>query len=125
MNAAIDTGWIPRKRRGGIYCSPRCGCNCTQEDHDRAASESAALAVAMGDGWETEIWENGGWHYRVRKGAMEITPPHHGIGNFTAWYQGQPQMLADAETAADALGFLRQDIRSMISRIERDLAEAM
>lgn len=52
-------------KSGDFYCSPACGSDCTWERHERAVAESDLLALAMGEGWITRVWENMGWHWSV------------------------------------------------------------
>jgi hypothetical protein len=72
-----DRGWTPRRsRKGGveIYCSPRCGLGCTRADYNKAHKDADALALRLGHGWTTNVWENLGWHFRVVSpcGRIEI-----------------------------------------------------
>jgi hypothetical protein len=125
--------WTPQLR-GKIYCSPACGGTkgfCTRAAYDRAVKDSADLAQRLGDDWEPVVWENLGWHWRVGKGCapkdshadhlLEIT--HHD-GTFTAWFQGSRQFICDGPTPEDALGFLMQDVRTFVRRIEHQLNDA-
>lgn len=59
-----DKAWTPR-RRGAIYCSPRCGRGCTFAEYQSATRDAKALAKRLGAGWRTDVWENMGWHYRA------------------------------------------------------------
>lgn len=117
-----EPDWTPRKLRGGIYCSPACGYGCKQEWFDQATADAAALAARMGEGWQPEVWENLGWHWIIKNGNLEIHPCRD--GTYEAWLQGRPQFIAAGPTPEDALGFLAQDVRSAIRRLEDDLAAA-
>lgn len=55
-------GWEP-VLNGRIYCSPRCGGNCTKEAFDHATTRADALAKRAGPGWVPRVWENLGWYY--------------------------------------------------------------
>lgn len=89
----LDKGWIP-VRRGERYCSPRCGCDCTLEQHQRAHRDGAALAKKM-PGYTPRIWENGGWHHEIISKCRRIrispiplgcrTKGEKGIFHFTAF----------------------------------------
>lgn len=124
--------WTPRNLPGGIYCSPRCGARCTKAAHDKAVADAKALAARMGDGWAPVVWENLGWHWEITKGdskdghscrgaLLEITPNHKLVGGYTAWFQGAKQFLAEGKEPEDALGFLIQDIRTFLRRIDDEL----
>lgn len=57
-------GWVPILR-GKIYCSPRCGGNCTLAAFQAATVAAEKLAKRLGPGWTPDVWENVGWHYKV------------------------------------------------------------
>ena len=124
----IDRKWVARDLPGGIYCAPRCGGGCTKADYRRAVKESAALATRMGDGWEPDVWENLGWHYKVTKGVAEIWPSidhrfqRNAITGYTVSLNSAKQFVVTAETPEDALGFAVQDARTAERRIVDDLA---
>jgi len=127
---------------GDVYCSPACGLKCTKSAYDRAVTEAEALAKRMGDGWSFEVWENCGWHYRVKKGTMTIHTRISGrsheddgykINGY--WVDFHPtdiqrgkytksvQFSAEAETPEDAVGFCVQDVRNLMHRINDALLE--
>lgn len=123
MNQTTD--WTPRALPGGIYCSPRCGGHkgfCKKADFDKATKAAGALAKSLGGGWEPIVWENLGWHWMLQNGVMEVHP--HG-DEFSAWLQGEKQFIAYGKTAEDAIGFVRQDARTYIRRLEADLAASV
>ena len=57
-------GWTP-VLNGDTYCSPRCGAKCTKADYDLCVTRANRLCKLLGEGWETRVWENLGWHYEV------------------------------------------------------------
>lgn len=65
-----DKGWTP-VRRGSIYCSPRCGGECTWKAFRAATDNAASLAKRMGGGWHPRVWENLGWHWRIECGPAD------------------------------------------------------
>lgn len=105
---------------GDLYCGARCGCGCTRESYDRAVRDAAALVERLGAGWEAEVWENCAWHYRAQCGDLEVRPNHPQTG-YTAILNLERQFLADAEKPEDAIGFVIQDARSFLSRMESSL----
>jgi hypothetical protein len=133
--------WTPRTQPGGIYCSPRCGCKCTKAAFDGAHRAARALAEKLGDGWAPRVWENGGWHWEVAKGPCATERSDGGgvivrkcrhTGRFSAEFRSAltgtktvTQFFADADTAEDAIGTVRQDARTFISRLEADLASSI
>lgn len=101
---------------------------------DQAQRDASDLAARMGDGWETRVWENLGWHYDVVKGPVKIKPGYGGDkSRYTAWIEPNVvlngprmgialQVIADGKEPEDALGNAVQDARTMISRMEGALA---
>lgn len=71
QTAEKPRGWTP-VAAGDIYCSPACGMGCTRKEYDEAVASAAALAQALGNGWEPRVWENLAWHYKARKGTCEV-----------------------------------------------------
>jgi hypothetical protein len=142
-----ETDWTPRLLPGGKYCSPRCGGAkgyCTKAAFDRATKTSATLAARLGDGWQPRVWENLGWHWEVVKGTVAKDRfdgtgviVGESSGNYTAEfrttkvvsYDGQcatvTQFFASADSPEEAIGLVRQDVRTFISRVEADLADSI
>lgn len=73
--------WTPF-RSGTAYCSPACGSNCQYLDYVNAKLQANRTARNLGEGWSPRIWENGGWHWSIRKGACDLHK--HGTGSFWA-----------------------------------------
>lgn len=136
--------WTPRALPGGIYCSPACGGAkgfCKRADFDRATMDAGALAAQLGDGWEPRVWENLGWHWEVAKGTVSkdrfdgsgiIVRRCDHIGKYSAEFKCQAlmcnhvtQFFAYGDAPEDAIGCVRQDVRTFISRIEADLADSI
>lgn len=63
---SIGDRWTP-KLDGEIFCSPACGSRCKKVDFDRATEQANALANQLGGGWQSHVWENGGWYFEVEK----------------------------------------------------------
>ena len=61
-------------RNGDIYCSPRCGGQCTYEQYQAAVAGADELVRILGEGWEPCVWDNLGWHYEARKGCCVVKP---------------------------------------------------
>ena len=93
----MKNNWKPILR-GKIYCSPRCGMGCTTRMYRLAVKRSQALAKRLGKGWKTEVWENLGWHYCVKKGKLEITGYHNfRRRSYLIMFNTKPQIiLSDA-----------------------------
>ncbi|WP_306147284.1 MULTISPECIES: hypothetical protein [unclassified Roseibium] len=117
MTTKLD--WTP-VRRGDVYCSPRCGAGCTWKAYQTAVQRADDLAERMGDGWEPRIWENGGWHYSVRKGRMEIHPRHEYStdheraisGYWASFVSSIGQFHQDAKDPLEAYGMVMQEFRT-------------
>lgn len=60
------------KRRGDVYCSPRCGYGCTWLAYQQAKSAAAKLCNSLGRGWRPRVWENLGWHYEALREGVEV-----------------------------------------------------
>lgn len=107
-------GWDPvaghDPERGETYCSPRCGGRCRKSDYDFVVASSLELARQMGDGWDTHVWENLGWHYRVFKGVAAIHPNYrhtltvrNTLTGYTCFFNSTKQVVETANTPAGAL----------------------
>ena len=72
---ATDGRWTPRLN-GDVYCSPACGFCCKKADFDRATERAQAIAKMLGGGWEPRVWENGGWHFEVKKSFCKVSASH-------------------------------------------------
>ena len=97
---------------GSAYCAPACGWGCTRNEHDRAEACAGLLARTLGPGWTAQVWENLGWHYKVRSpcGRLTVHPgsmdgftaflgPVGGIGGRWAEHGDTPQLAIDATVA--------------------------
>lgn len=127
--------WKPRLSSDGqFYCSPSCGGGkyCRKEWHDKAVADADALCTRMGDGWEPDVWENLGWHYKITKGKVSIHANRRGSGgdaySYSAWIEPGVvlrgitfQVIADGQTPEDALGNAVQDARTAMSRLTETL----
>ena len=78
----------------------------------------------MGKGWEIRVHENLGWFYEVYKGdprgsfgigMLEITPPQHPGGTYSAWIQSTPQFIAHHKDPKIAL---REALKKFYEYIE-------
>lgn len=72
-----ETNWTP-VANGDIYCSTRCGYNCTKAQFDAAVQDADNLVARLGSGWKPRIWENLGWHYSAVKGIAKVHPSSNG-----------------------------------------------
>lgn len=122
MTTDVDTEeqrWKPRRKAGGVYCSPACGSNCRRVDYTAAVRDSGGLAKRMGAGWEMRVWENMGWHWEIQKGVAHIR--QHGR-IYRVEIHTVVQVFANAETPEDALGRALRDARDLERRITSDCA---
>jgi hypothetical protein len=115
--------------RGGIYCSPKCGCGCTKEAFDLATMEANDLCKRLGTRWTPSVWENCGWHYSAQAcdGLFAIHPsknyrkhptPHLWVvDGYTAWIHTQPQFIS--ENNADPLAAMKEAIGEMQSLFDK------
>jgi hypothetical protein len=68
--------WTP-VRNGEIYCSPACGCNCTQAEFELATMQAERLCARMNNmkggfkDWVPYVWENMGWHFQIRREVFQ------------------------------------------------------
>lgn len=112
------------KRVGKIYCSPACGMGCTHQAFVRVSKLANDLAAELGEGWQAEVWENLGWHWRVFNDFVEIHPWLNRKTDkyeYSAWLQTQPQLIGDTmPTVREAL----KDLKALIERRERELVRA-
>lgn len=82
-----ELSWKP-ERRGAIYCAPACGGRCKHRDYLKAKRTAEGIARKLGAGWEAEVFENLGWHWKVKytRGDhdSELYVMKHGIDQFWA-----------------------------------------
>jgi hypothetical protein len=140
MSDLETNGWTPILSADGVYyCSPRCGGgkHCRKEDYDAATKAADELAARMGDGWKAYVWENLGWHYNVSKGSATVKPSiYRGhVDSYSAWIEPKIkspfgksmttaiQIIEDAATPEDALGFAVQKARTFMARMNDALSE--
>jgi hypothetical protein len=45
----------------------------------------ALLKKLKGEGWELNVWENGGWHYSAQNGPLTVHASSYRIGPTTYW----------------------------------------
>jgi hypothetical protein len=139
-----ESGWVPQRLPGGIYCSPRCGGGCTKAKYDRATKDAAVLCARLGDGWHPRVWENLGWHWEVTKGTVSDDRfdgtgviVRHDSGKYNVEFRSAnilspdgrcetvTQFYASADTPEEAIGLVRQDVRTFVSRVQDDLADTI
>lgn len=138
-----ESNWEPFAR-GSFYGSPAC-CGarlCTRKAFDQATAEANVLAVRMGPGWSTVVWENLGWYYKIQKGPVRIYVNIDGSPTKGGWkvknywcdlfgansgseWQDIPQFHATADTPEDALGFATQAARTCAQRIADGLRDIL
>ena len=76
--------WMPVKN-GEEYCSPACGCGCTQAEFELANMRAERLAARLNEmpggfkDWSLSVWENTGWHYEA---VREIDPEPETGGSY-------------------------------------------
>jgi len=128
MNDVIENGnayplateagrWTP-VLRGKEYCSPACGARCKKADFDNARVRAGALARELGPGWQPHVWENGGWHYEVKKSNGAV---YEEDGEYRADLRfsfGTDTQLLVSETRPNAPAA----IAAVIARVEADIA---
>lgn len=105
--AEHDKGWTPR-RRGEIYCSPRCGGKCTHAAFEAAHRKANALCKRLGAGWEPCVWENLGWHFSAQKGVATLRVNEYRLKgkvttHYTVYFNSIQQTVETADTPEDAL----------------------
>lgn len=130
---------------GQHYCSPSCGRGCRKEWYDAAVRNALALAARMGDGWEPQVWENLGWHYRVTNGIGMITvnenkrapfDPVSGypVDSYSAWISTSAtcgdekrsiQFIQDANDPEDAWGIVVQSARTFMANLNQALSDIL
>jgi hypothetical protein len=72
--------WIP-VARGKTYCSPACGCGCTRLSYEQAVRDAVQLVQRLrGTGWQAQVWEQNGWHFRASSGLVQVYGDRRGKG---------------------------------------------
>ena len=117
---AAKDGWTPIKR-GGIYCSPRCGAKCTYVAYTKANSSARVLAKHLGPGWMARVWENMGWHYEAIYAGVVAVRPATG-GTYLASTVGvNPQFCTYGATPEEAVAEVVADLQAHYSQITLQL----
>lgn len=108
---------------------------CRKADFDKATKQATTLAASLGDGWKARVWENLGWYWEVAKiNAADDTGMivrHEGDAGYRAEFrsvainQRSTQFFASGGTAEEAIGNVRQDVRTFIRRLENNLADSI
>lgn len=83
-----STSWTPTLRNG-IYCSLMCGGvdgYCTLAMYKQAQRTANRVAKELGEGWEPEVYENLGWHWRavLKFGSSQIAVVYGKPGSYLA-----------------------------------------
>jgi hypothetical protein len=119
--------WTPQQQPGGIYCSPACGCGCKADDHNRAALEAREDAARLGQGWEPRVWENGGWHGKVVKGAAEVMRyKSYQLGTvYTAYIRSARLFTGSGPTPEEALDRALSEARETVDKVTLDILRIM
>lgn len=109
-----DLRWVP-VHAGPLYCSPACGCRCTRAAYEKARAVATAVTGALGADWAPVVWENFGWHSKVRHvSGVEIYLPSTTREQYWATTTIGPQVTAERKTA-------RAVLRALIAELD-DLA---
>lgn len=121
--------WTPVEN-GHIYCSPACGMGCTkaayEEAHQWAASAQKTLALTGMGHWEIDVWENLGWHWRLKNGPWFLHPmiDHGKIVKWSCYDYGDTglsQVWVDNPSAAGAIVGVRNELRRIVKAAEEML----
>jgi hypothetical protein len=121
--------WIPRKGPNGVFCSPSCGFGCKQVAYDRVVREGKNLAEHMGPGWKMKVWDNLGWHYKVRNGVVDLHPKRQGdcregtysIYGYQVFFNSDKQFIGDGDTPELALADALKKVKNSVDRITQDM----
>lgn len=125
---SADAGrWTPILN-GDVFCSPACGSSCKKADYDRTIKAANLLATKLGDGWEPEIWENGGWYYVVSKGDVTVRLDREQYAaEIKVDYISENHILSISHASVDprqAVEGLVSKLSSIISRLSRAKSSA-
>lgn len=127
LPSADASRWTP-VLNGNIFCSPACGHKCKLADYEKAIKAANTLVSVLGDGWEPEVWENGGWHYCVFRGDAKVSPDRAGyIASIEVDYMVEKNILAISHTSDDprlAVKGLTSKLSVIIARLTRAKASA-
>lgn len=123
--------WTP-VARGLTYCAPACGFGCTLAAFHDAVAAAEKLAARVGNGFAPRVWENLGWHYEIVKGTspgfpgmplVSVSEPR--AGRFIVFLNTSPQFVEEASDPLDGVGFAIQRARTMVRRVENDVASIL
>ncbi|EOZ8645590.1 hypothetical protein ACQWTT_001341 [Acinetobacter baumannii] len=122
---ALNPRWIP-VLSGEIYCSPACGGKCKKAAYDKAVAESNEIAQILGEGWVPTVFENLGWHWKVEKGAIEVSLSTTGKYCSAMQFDLNQNFFFTAEDSdpREAVINVRNQLREVISKLERQHASS-
>lgn len=113
-------------RRGGVYCAPFCGANCTWAAFQDATKKAKDMARKLGPGWEPRVSENMCWYWGATKGVMIVyASRNHGgdkrrPGEYTCYCNTSPQFLGFSsdplKSVEEAIASLDEHIASIIKQ---------
>lgn len=114
MKTEQKRDWKP-VLKGGVYCSPACGCGCKANDFAEAIKRAKESVSILGPGWKREVWENGGWHSKVISpcGRVAVYIPTKGEDN---------QFWADSRIGGDQITTYGKTALEAIAAIEKAVA---
>lgn len=87
----------------------------------------ARLERYFGGGWKPRVWENGGWHYQVRRGTLVVGPASGGrFHAFVAREVGdagaEPFAWGDGTTSRSAVLHAVRNVRAKAEELEARIA---
>lgn len=98
-------GWRP-VRRGRRFCSPHCGGGCMHAAYLKAHTQADRLVKRLGQGWQSQVWENLGWHWAVVRGAVRVKVNQDGTYRAELGDAGH-QFIGEGETLVEAISAMR------------------
>lgn len=120
--------WTP-VLNGDIFCSPACGSKCKLAAYEKAVKAANDLCTVLGDGWESNVWENGDWYFNVNKGDATVSRGYDGgyTASLRVDYVSESYILAIEYESDDprlAVDGLTSKLATIIARLARAKSSA-
>lgn len=88
---------------------------------DAAVAKATALAEQMGYGWKVDVWENLGWQYCVKRGALEVHPATG--GGYHCYFNAIKSFVRTDNDPRTAKSLVLGEAWDFLHTLERELEE--
>lgn len=91
---------------------------------ERAQVLGDYLAGVLGVGWNAEVWENYGWHYRAQKGCVAVHESFHKEKvSYTVYFNSAMQVVVSgADDPKEAVERAAREMSLNLAKMSADMA---